>query len=373
MSKILLIDSSDRADPALKKIISCLEEKGEAFFCLSKTGGWGGKKVFFGPEPVGFFSSLIFFTCLPFLRFFFFFRLLFLKKKRKIGTVVLKGDREKMIISCLCPFLKLRVVWLFVPEEDCIKKPKLISFFLKVALKNYPAVVFTEAKKSQLIATGFHSENIKNVSLGIKTADIEYQDNIFSNIARLGSSSRPKHFTVGVVADLNCRKPFEIFFRALSICAKMIPGFQVVIIGEGQEKKNLFWLVKRMELERVVCFVGEQENLQKWLEGFDIFAAIFERPNLTDLNVVLEAMLCHRPLVGFDSQDIRSLVLPQETGFLVDFSDAEVLAEKIIVLEQDSLLRNRFGERANRLAMDNYEQDRQLNKIKAIISYEDEN
>ncbi|MBD3247916.1 glycosyltransferase [Candidatus Falkowbacteria bacterium] len=147
----------------------------------------------------------------------------------------------------------------------------------------------------------------------------------------------------------------------------MIPNLQVIIIGEGEERKNLSWLAKRMELDRIIWFVGRQEYVRKWLNGFDVYIAINEETKLFDLEMILEAMLCRLPVIGFSGRGIEDLVKEKETGFILPGADADALAQMLINLEQDYIYRSNIGKRAEKMVADDFSRQKQIDSIKSII------
>lgn len=369
MNKILLIDSSKQEDPGFEKIIASLKSENLDFYRLSSRGE--GSRVFFGPRIGNLLGFLVFIKTLPFLWVRFFIKILLLKGKYNIRTVALVNAREKLICLFICQFLGLNTVWFELPGKDYSRERGFLGLLLKIASKKARIAVFTSFAGELLVKRGFNKDNIVNVSLGVKITDHEHQDDIFSKMAREGSPVHQKHFAIGLVTCLDRRKRIEALFRALSICQNAIPNLQVIIIGEGKERKNLNWLAKKMELDRIVWFVGDQEYTRKWMEGFDMYLAIAENPRLADLNIVLEAMLCHLPTVAFDQEGFSDLILDDESGFFTDVEDSEELARKIMFLEHEGISRNRQGDKAERLVREKFNIKHQLEKLKVIMNYED--
>jgi phosphatidylinositol alpha 1,6-mannosyltransferase len=63
-------------------------------------------------------------------------------------------------------------------------------------------------------------------------------------------------------------------------------------------------------------------------------------------NVTLEAMASGLACVCADATGSRSLVVPDETGFLADANDADALSHHITTLAVDPALRHRMGHAA---------------------------
>lgn len=378
MRQILLVDSAKIANSGLVNLLKSLKEKDYSFYLflgreLVEFGddGWNGKRTFFGPKAKGALRVLTFLALLPFLWTIFLLRLVSFKKKSGIESVILVGDNEKLIFSPLCSLLKLRPFWLELPEDDHSKKSALLIALLKRSARKATLITFTEAKRSLLKELGFSADNIKNASLGIRADSYEHQDDIFSNLAKNDNNyPRAKRFTIGAVVDLDTRNRMEDLFRALQICANMIPQLQVVIIGEGKERKNLNWLAKRMELDKIVWFVGQQENIRKWMENFSVYAIINESLSLSDMSTILEAMSCSLPVIGFKNEDLNEMVDNGSSGFLVKSGDADTLARRMVMLEQDYIMRSNFGKRARQKIEEKLNRARQIDSMDNIINYE---
>src|SRR5206468_1918872 len=67
-------------------------------------------------------------------------------------------------------------------------------------------------------------------------------------------------------------------------------------------------------------------------------------------NVVLEAMACGLPVIATRVGDVPEIVRHGETGFLVEPSDTEAIAERLVDLQRDRALGVRLGSAARRHA-----------------------
>jgi glycosyltransferase involved in cell wall biosynthesis len=152
---------------------------------------------------------------------------------------------------------------------------------------------------------------------------------------------------------LDQKQKIETIFQAMKICLPVIPNLQLIVIGEGRERKNLAWLAKKMKIENLVWLVGEQEQLKKWLDSFDIFLAAGDALKLDDCGNILEAMAAGLPVLGPRNIGLENLVVENKTGALIEADNSEMLARQIIKLHQDKKLRVHLGkngqERASRL------------------------
>lgn len=136
-----------------------------------------------------------------------------------------------------------------------------------------------------------------------------------------------KLFRIGTVADLSERKGIKYLVEAVSkLPPELSNNIEVIIIGEGTEKKGLVSLVEKLGLEGIIKFAGFEFNPFKYIATFDLFVL----PSLSEgLPVTLvEAMYLKIPVLTTDVQGNREIA-GQERGILVPAGDSNKLAEGI--------------------------------------------
>ncbi len=127
---------------------------------------------------------------------------------------------------------------------------------------------------------------------------------------------------VGFISHLldDPRKGLDTLIQALNLLVPGIPDrLALLLAGEGEVSPGA----------SAVPFFnagpqGGGEELRDFYAACDLLAVPSRQDNLP--NVVLEAMACARPVVGFDSGGMPDMVRPGETGFLSPRSDAAALA-----------------------------------------------
>jgi glycosyltransferase involved in cell wall biosynthesis len=122
-----------------------------------------------------------------------------------------------------------------------------------------------------------------------------------------------------------------------------------------------------MDIHHLVWLVGEQKDWKRWIESFDVFLALSDSPSFFDLEVVMASMLKGVPVIGLKAKGYEELIEESRTGALIDHNNSEVLAQKIVKLYQDKQLRGEIAENARAVILNNYNREKQLDKLKQLI------
>ncbi len=118
---------------------------------------------------------------------------------------------------------------------------------------------------------------------------------------------------------------------------------RLLIVGDGDEKEFLKDLVKRLNLQEHVNFAGKipNENIPEYMVASDIFVL----PSLSEgfPVTVLEAMASGLPIVTTDVRGLSEIVKEGENGFLVKPENPGEIAEKVLLILEDTELRERIS------------------------------
>ena len=376
LTKILIINSSNEKNSLLVQVFNELSQK-DVSFILWSSGEWlikrfgqapgQNKKIFLGPSLKNNFKALLFLTALPLIGLTVFIRLAALRIKRQADAIICLDLNEKIIASLPAKILGIKIIWLENTNLNYRKTNKLLFFIYKLSSRFAKIITFNDYTRTQLINSGIDRQKIITVPLGAKIS--RYQENIFNKLAAVKQADfHKKYFTVGIINSLNQKQKIENVFQAIRTCLTVISNIQLIIIGEGEERKNLIWLAKKMEIENVVWLVGEQEQLKKWLDSFDIFLVINDSPELDDCGNVLEAMAAGLPVLAPRNIGLEHFVLENKTGALIESDNSEMLARQIIKLHQDKRLRLNLGKNGQERAEKFFSLNQMVTALKKILN-----
>lgn len=284
---------------------------------------WPVKKIWAPKEPV---SKGALFT-FPFTAPIFFSRLLAL-----IMQYRLKGYRylyclslaEKVLITIPARLLGMKVVWVeHVTFERWLTLNPLRPLFVFSA-KFAQIIAISQVIKDQVIKLGVFEKRVKVIYNGF---DLSQKPTFHDYQARVNKND----FVIGTVGRLEKEKGMEYLIQAMKIVKEHIPLARLVVVGDGQEKKNLIWLARELDLEHTVQFVGFQRNILRWIAGFDLFVLPSARRESFGL-VLVEAMSVLRPVIGTNIGGIPEIIEDKKDGLLVAPGSASALAEAIIYI-----------------------------------------
>lgn len=337
-------------------LFSVLSNKNEIIQNAQKQG-WPTKKL---SVPI-LSNNLLNIFLLPLYFLFFLPYLAILKWRDNFQLLFCFGTFEKLVFTPLARLLSIKTLWFTYPEVNFIQENKTLINLLHFFSSWAETIVVTTATKQKLITAGFKNERIKTIVLGTNLNLYRHQDNIFSKLAATENHwPQRKFFTIGTVARLDAKQNIEILFSAIKKILDVVPLPQIIIVGEGQARKNLTWLAKKMNIENFVWFVGEQNNLKKWLDTFDIFVVTNDQVKLADFNIIIRAMAAGLPIIGPTNQGLEEIITNNENGMLIEASDSEDLAQIIIKLQQRKDWHSLISEKNKSKATDDFNIEKTL-------------
>jgi glycosyltransferase involved in cell wall biosynthesis len=156
-----------------------------------------------------------------------------------------------------------------------------------------------------------------------------------------------KPYQILTVARLTAKKGLPTVYRALKVlCESGIP-FEHILIGDGEDRKNLLALIEKLGLSAQARWLGTQphdvvlnhyKRAHLFVLGCEV-AANGDRDGIP--NVLLESMAMGVPVVATDISAIPELIESEKTGILVKPGRAGRLAEAMIKMLTDGELRSR--------------------------------
>jgi len=165
------------------------------------------------------------------------------------------------------------------------------------------------------------------------------------------------------VSYLIKRKGVDYNIKAIAKLIDKYPDIICLVIGDGEERKNLEELVQKMNLKKYVKFLGQLPHdeameyisicdifsLPSWDEGFGI--------------VYIEAMAHGKPAIACQGQGIEDVIKDKETGILVEPKNVNNLTKVIDFLLLNPKEAKEIGEMGQKIVLENYTWSQVVEKI----------
>ena len=128
------------------------------------------------------------------------------------------------------------------------------------------------------------------------------------------------------VGRLHPHKGFDILLRAFAQLVDHFPDWDLVILGEGDEREALHAQIEDAKLEERVSLPGRVGNLSAWYEQSDLYVLSSRVEGLS--NTLIEAMASGLPVIAFDCETgPREIIRHGIDGVLVEqVEDEDALA-----------------------------------------------
>ncbi len=153
---------------------------------------------------------------------------------------------------------------------------------------------------------------------------------------------RPDALVLATIARFDPVKRLDVLLRALPLLVRRVPETQLLIVGDGEERKALHTLAGALALGDRVVFAGAIPDAARALPLVDLYVTASRREGLP--TAVLEAMACGLPVLATEAPGHVDAVDPEVTGRLVPLDDAPGLAAAAAALLRDPALRARMGQ-----------------------------
>ena len=162
-----------------------------------------------------------------------------------------------------------------------------------------------------------------------------------------------KNRSICYMGRLSYEKSIDQVVRAFALINKKMPELNLMLIGDGPERKNLEKLAKDLNVGKSVIFTGSllyNGDLVRSLQSNDLFVSASKSENMP--LSVLEAMAVGLPMVLVKEKGLAELIKEDLNGVFVKTDNPVDIAEKILVLLSNFDLLNKLSQGSRLLAME---------------------
>ncbi|WP_068815533.1 glycosyltransferase [Phormidesmis priestleyi] len=175
-------------------------------------------------------------------------------------------------------------------------------------------------------------------------------------------------FVVGNFSRLSPWKGQHVLLEALAHCPDNVTALFVgdALFGEDEYVDCLHQQVAELGLHDRVKFLGFRADVSELMSACDLVAHTSTSPEPFG-RVIVEAMLCQRPIVATAAGGVVELIEPGATGWLVPSNNAEKLAEVINECYADPDRSTAIAQRAYQYASQAFHLDGTCQKVTQVL------
>ncbi len=186
---------------------------------------------------------------------------------------------------------------------------------------------------------------------------------IHRDAARAELGIAPDELVVGKVARLSDLKGHTYLFDAIPAVLERFPNTRFLLVGDGWLTDSLKARADRLGIRDRILFTGlvPPDRIPALLGAMDVVVHTSLREGLA--RVLPQALIAGLPVVSYDVDGAREVVIPNETGFLVPPKSIHELADALCALLESPDLRNRMGVAGRTLCTERFRAENMVRRI----------
>jgi glycosyltransferase involved in cell wall biosynthesis len=253
----------------------------------------------------------------------------------------------------------------FGPSESPLKNRMYIALERWAAKRCHAIVSVCDAMTEQALAAGVgRPEQFSTVYSGM---DVDAFLNPSKGRAEVRQELGLKddEIAFGTVARLFERKGHDDILAVAPDILRANPRIRFVFIGDGILRERLKSDAERLGIAHAIKFTGlvPPDRIPELLNGLDAVIHPSFREGLA--RVLPQSLLVGRPVVSYDVDGAREVVLP-ETGFLIKPRDLAGLSQAVLTLSEDAALRDRLGQEGRRRFSHQFRQETMTDELRLL-------
>jgi glycosyltransferase involved in cell wall biosynthesis len=178
----------------------------------------------------------------------------------------------------------------------------------------------------------------------------------------------PHHVVIGKVGRLFHLKGHEFVIRAApQLCARF-PHVRFLFVGDGILRSSLEQDIARLGLSSRFVFVGlvRPERVAELIHAMDIVVHTSLWEGLA--RVLPQALIAGKPVVSYDVDGAKEVVIPGETGFLAPPGSIDPLVKGLSELIASPALREQFGRTGRDRFTDRFRHETMTRRIREVYA-----
>ncbi|GAB4032696.1 MAG: glycosyltransferase [Elusimicrobiota bacterium] len=201
-------------------------------------------------------------------------------------------------------------------------------------------IAISLAIKKILLASGLDEKQIKVINSSFSIRENTSQQSKRKEMEKAFNLTEKTLIAGSLIALQPHKDPLNLI-RAAALCLKKDKNIFFLLGGEGPLRSACEQEIYRLGVGESFKMLGEVKENIAFLKAIDIFILPSREEGLG--SVLLEAMACAVPIAATNAGGIPELVVPGLNGLLAEKENPEALANIILQISSDRILREKFS------------------------------
>jgi glycosyltransferase involved in cell wall biosynthesis len=258
--------------------------------------------------------------------------------------------------------------------HEIIESPKIFTklFCKLLALKANTSIVYnSHATQIFWDINNFISSKSSVICNGLEIPNESISLDQISHIRKDIFNSESSEIIIALVGRISRWKGQKVLLNSFHKILDRHQNIKLAFIGSPPPSQELFLeelqeLIKEIKISDKVVLIPFTEDITKVWQCIDIAVVPSTEPEPFGL-VAVEAMLAKKPVVGSNHGGLTEIIINNETGFLVEPSSENQLAEAISKLVENPELRSKFGENGYQRAINEFSVATYVSKFEKLL------
>jgi glycosyltransferase involved in cell wall biosynthesis len=283
--------------------------------------------------------------------------------------LIYANTQKALVVGAMASLLCRRPLVYHLHDILSIEHFSPINLRLAITLANRFAslvIANSESTQSAFVTAGGNPARVNVVYNGFES--MPYLNGQTTRTAFREQLGLESLFVVGHFSRLSPWKGQHVLLDALLRCPEEVVAVFVgdALFGEQDYAANLLQQVDALGLAHRVKFLGFRCDVPELMAACDLVAHTSTAPEPFG-RVIVEAMLCQRPVIAVSAGGAVELVEHGETGWLCPSGDSQALAEIIIACRNQPEQIAVIAQRAHVLALERFEITKTNQQIKRLL------
>ena len=234
--------------------------------------------------------------------------------------------------------------WTFNESRPFWQRAGIIFFSWMTMIFCHQIILLSNREYKQTERFPFIKKKLLLIPLGIQSPifmSIDGAKQFFAKRIGMEFGDFDKRIVIGTIAELHRNKGLGYLVEAAKKVYGYHPNSLFLIVGEGEERKNLEEIINRLDLENNIKLAGYVENANQYLKAFSIFVLPSTKEGLP--YTILEAGSAGLPVIATIVGGIPEIITDMKSGILVQPKNAKELGHAISFMIEHPEERRAYG------------------------------